>query len=665
MEEQSSRTGEENQEAMQRNNQASDEKTAIKKINVKTLLNVLLRKIDPSCTDTVLIQMIREYGREPTMNPEEEQDRFRRLEEAFANYIRILSRTHAGQQVFLRLMEKLLTTTNQRVLVQYVGNVGIKYKEAQALLKKCYTAVKTMWEEDENGTDYVKESQIHQTLTTTHFARAILVKLQKTGEEMSNSEGDAHPLQAIMREATEYFDGYESLKHEIIGRNLRLVIWVANILSTLPLADRLSEGADGLMRAVDAFRLETNNKFSTYAVWWIRQRIRRAHKKHREMMRKPETVRRDINRMHSVQREYVNQHGSNATPEELAKLLGWTIEHTQSILMQTHVRITINSHTDSGLYDAPRTYLDPPEHGSIQEETRDRILTALCVVPPRERTMYVLKHGLGVHEHDPRKSFPLPLFTRNETTYGVPMSCSVVGKLLGVTKEFVRQKLQFVAEGILHPKHPYTTSFRKLGGRNEGYDDDTDDVSIQELEKEFLRSNPMQRIELCKKLPLSSLPVDDVRIISALYNHNYWIVGDILPLTKRDISSLGIFRDKEIEALFRAVRRLGVRFSSDTTADTVSNEESNRESLCPEINVNQFVLQCAQRIRLVSEKSSKNRRMFTIEDGERKQMQERMERVKKGNNMRKNLITTFDWYQELLHTGENVIEIREKDEEDE
>src|SRR5439155_23759314 len=60
--------------------------------------------------------------------------------------------------------------------------------------------------------------------------------------------------------------------------NLRLVVSVAKRYARrgLDMADLVQEGNLGLLRAIDGFEPERGVRFSTYAVWWIRQAIEEA-----------------------------------------------------------------------------------------------------------------------------------------------------------------------------------------------------------------------------------------------------------------------------------------------------------------------------------------------------------------------------------------------------
>lgn len=75
-------------------------------------------------------------------------------------------------------------------------------------------------------------------------------------------------------------NGDETAKEEIINHNLKLVVSVAKkyigTTKSLTFEDLIMEGNIGLIAAVDKFDYELGNKFSTYAIHWIRQSIGRA-----------------------------------------------------------------------------------------------------------------------------------------------------------------------------------------------------------------------------------------------------------------------------------------------------------------------------------------------------------------------------------------------------
>ena len=72
--------------------------------------------------------------------------------------------------------------------------------------------------------------------------------------------------------------GDKKARAHMIKANLRLVVKIAQDYSGygLPLADLISEGNIGLMKAVERFDPEKGGKLSTYGSWWIKQSIRRA-----------------------------------------------------------------------------------------------------------------------------------------------------------------------------------------------------------------------------------------------------------------------------------------------------------------------------------------------------------------------------------------------------
>lgn len=119
-------------------------------------------------------------------------------------------------------------------------------------------------------------------------------------------------------------DGDEGAREHMIRANLRLVVKIARDYSNygLPLADLISEGNIGLMKAVEKYEPAKGGKLSTYAAWWIKQSIKRALSNQSKTVRLPVHMVDKIARLRKISASLTEELGREPSDDELAEILG-------------------------------------------------------------------------------------------------------------------------------------------------------------------------------------------------------------------------------------------------------------------------------------------------------------------------------------------------------
>ena len=194
--------------------------------------------------------------------------------------------------------------------------------------------------------------------------------------------------------------GDDAAKERMVNSNLRLVVSTAKGYQHRGLAhlDLIQEGMLGLIRASEKFDWRRQNRFSTYAIWWIREAMQRALDNQARSIRAPVHIAQLERNVRRIEQDLSTLLERPATEEEIATSAGVSTKKIRDMRRAPKIVVSLDEPFDDEGAGNRGDQIASADSGPAELFESQLALTsmhrALLELPEQDRDVVKLRYGV-------------------------------------------------------------------------------------------------------------------------------------------------------------------------------------------------------------------------------------------------------------------------------
>ncbi len=241
----------------------------------------------------------------------------------------------------------------------------------------------------------------------THTQEIDLSQRMETGRNAASELASEKPSSRQTQTLQQMVRRGDKARQKLITSNLRLVVKVATWYrsSALLLPDLIQEGNFGLMQAADKYDWRRGTRFSTYAVWWIRQSITRSIANDSRLIRVPVHIHQKLSKIVRSQQSLYRELCREPIPAEIADDTGLPEQHIEDLLVYLHLPRSLDAfiEMDNGGTTSLSSISQDPDALSVEDQVEHKLAyielrQALESLTPQEQHFLTRRYGLNGKE---------------------------------------------------------------------------------------------------------------------------------------------------------------------------------------------------------------------------------------------------------------------------